>query len=92
LSLKNSDYRYRAFIDRAEVERAIAEQVDAITYPTSRTRCSASAVARAIMLTSMCGPSCAIVKTPNRYEPPTARGVERCGLRVGTARTLIGLR
>jgi hypothetical protein len=34
------------------------------------------------MLTSVCGPSCAIIKTPNRYEPRTARGVERCGLRV----------
>jgi len=33
LSLKNSDYRYRAFIDRAEVTRAIAAQVGAITYP-----------------------------------------------------------
>jgi hypothetical protein len=33
LSLKNFDYRYRAFIDRAELERAIAEQVEAITYP-----------------------------------------------------------
>jgi hypothetical protein len=32
-SLKRSDYRYRAFIDRAEVARAIAEQVGRIDYP-----------------------------------------------------------
>jgi hypothetical protein len=32
-SLKRSDYRYRAFIDRAEVARTIAAQVEAITYP-----------------------------------------------------------
>ena len=33
LSLKHADYHHRAFIDRAEVARAIAEQVNAIDYP-----------------------------------------------------------
>jgi hypothetical protein len=32
VSLKNTDYRYRAFIDRAEVARALAEQVARIDY------------------------------------------------------------
>jgi len=33
LSLKNSDYCYRAFVERAEVMRVIAAQVEAIDYP-----------------------------------------------------------
>ena len=33
LALKNSDYRYRAFVDRAEVARVIAAYVEAIDYP-----------------------------------------------------------
>ena len=55
-SLKRSDYRYRAFIDRAEVTRAIAAQVGAITYPNFKDevqRVSGGARHHPI---SMCGP------------------------------------
>jgi hypothetical protein len=33
IKLKKADYRYRAFIDRAEAARVIAAQVEAVNYP-----------------------------------------------------------